>query len=1111
MITLNFHLKAPKQSNYPVFVFGNIPELGNGDPNNGIQLSKHENNDSSSYSLFLETKAQDLLYLDKEIWYSYCYKSKFGAIIIESCPKRYFMPDFSALSFYDTFDVPSSIGGVIVRFRVRFETKYGQQLFICGDSKELGDWKPEKSVPLEYSNEDGGYWACTIKFPLSDQPRSLRYKYIVFTSPKNYFWESQEDHCFEIGPSPSPSIFEVIDVYHFSDSIFEIYSLDPFVKVINRRPTSKQPLVFTSNNTPDTIKIDFTVYAPHVKSNQVLCLIGSAEEIGYWDTKRAYILNDSEFPLWKGSIVFKNTSMPIEYKYVLVNKMKSDEALYEQGFNRRIPSSHFHNTTVDKSFPISMIVNDWYTNPNTDLYRGFGISTALYSLKTENSCGIGQYTDLIPLVDYCNKIGSSLIHILPVNDTSSSETGEWEDSNPFNIISGHALHPIYIDLLAIKGVPHEILLDIHQKIISLEAPSKDPTQMNLNRNEFNYPSIYKYKIKMLHIIYKALSSSLADNAVFKNFVNENIDWLQRYAIFCHFRDKYGTKNFKKWPQFNQSITEREIKVVANDREIELLFYYWIQFICHSQLLSAKEYAENHNVVLKGEVPLLTPFQSVCVWTKPNLFNVEMRAGTLPTERDLSCILSNCPSMNWKTFGASRYELWVSRIKRMSNFFHIIQIDDSNSVFRFWESNHDQCTHSLLGHFNPALPISKSELRGNGLLDIDRYMRPYIRWGLIKDKFGTDAELIASAFFNHSGASIENQIFAFKVEFNTERKIKKAINYIFEKNNRSNTSNAIPSDYHGDQYPSFASFNSGAYSSPAYQCLDNLISSSTNKREIWEKGLLELLDNVLFVEDPYKSNHYHPRGQLCIEKIIPDSRNSNNSTSVPNPSWDDLPKEKKDAFSSLFIDFVYHRQKELWRELSQPKIKAIKSASNVLLCTDNVDRSNEFPDIFYGFNILTSRLQRIPRYFGLSFDKVREYPYLSVATPSTLTMASLREWWEEDSHITAEFWKNEIWRTDEPPSNCEPWIQEIILKQHLSSQSMWAVFMLQDLLSIDERYRPTDPNDERITPAISTIITHPDNQHAEKWCKRMKFSIENLNEADDFCYRIRTLVAESHRI
>lgn len=1110
MITLNFHLKPPKQNNSPVLVFGSIPELGNGDPNNGIPLSSPENGKSSSYSLFLEIKANDILETNKEIWYSYCYKTKFGAMVIESCPKRYFKPNFATLSFYDTFNVPSSVGGIIVRFSIRYNTNYGQQMFICGDSEELGNWKPENAVPLEYSNEDNGCWVCTIKFPLSDKPRSLKYKYIVFTSPKNYFWESQEEHCFEVGSLPSPSIFEVFDVYHFSDPLFEMYSLDPFVKVINKRSTSKQPLVFTSNEIPDTVKINFTVHAPHVKSNQVLCIVGSSEEVGSWDIKHAYAMSDNEFPLWKCSIVFKNSALPLEYKYILVNKMKSDEVLYEQGFNRKIPSCHFPNSSIDRSFPVSIIVNDWYTSPNTDLYRGFGISTALFSLKTENSCGIGQYTDLIPLVDYCNKIGSSLIHILPINDTSSSLEGSIEDSNPFNIISGHALHPIYIDLLAINGIPHNILLEIRQKISAFESKKSREILVALGHEKFDYVSVYQYKMKMLRIIFKSVSPSLNEDMVFKKFVNDNESWLQKYSVFCYLRDKYGTKNFKKWPQYNQSISEREIKGFSNDKQADILFYYWVQHICQAQLLHAKEYAENHGVVLEGEVPLLTPFQSVPVWTKPYLFNLNMRTGSLPTERDMTCTMDNSPSLNWKSFGANSFELWINRINRMSNFFHIIQVDDSNSVFRLWEVNRESCIKSLLGHFNPALPISRSELKGKGLFDIDRYMRPYVRWHHLKEKFGTDAELIASAFFNHTGASLENQIFTFRNEFNTERKIHKAMKYIFEKKGQMNSHHnqilADP-DKKGSMYPSFVSsmMHSESQSSP-FSSLDSLCGSPPEKRALWEKGLLELLDNILFVEDPYKKGFYHPRGQLCYEKVVADSINSNNLTSVPNPSWSELPQEKKDAFSSIFIDYVYHRQNELWRELSQPKIKALKSASNVLLCCDNVDRSNEFQDVFYVHNVLTSRVQRIPRYFSLSFDKVREYPYFSIATPATPLMSSLREWWEEDMKVTAEFWKNEVWRTDEPPQSCEPWIQEIILKQHLSSQSMWAIFMLHDVLSIDERYRPTDPKDERISPS-----SNQREGDENKWCKRMRLSIENLNEADDFCYRIRNLVAESHRI
>lgn len=1096
MMTLNFYLKAPQQKNFPVHIYGSLPELGNGDPHHGILLTNNSTN--SSYSLSAKISLSNNEFND-EFWYNYYFKTRFGSIVNESCTKRYFQFKYPEHTFYDTFSKPSSLDSVLLTFRVRYRTNFGQQLFLCGDSPELGKWKPEKSIPLEYTG-GGDNWVTTISIPTSDKPRQLKYKYIVFTSPNNYFWEPEKNHIFEIGPTPSASVFQINDVYRWSDSLFEVYSLDPFIKVINRRQRTSQPFKFITNNTPDTIRVNFTVYAPNVRSNQILCIVGSNPEIGNWDAKHSCIMNDCTFPVWKAAVDFPSSRLPIEYKYVLLNK-QSDEVIYEQGFNRQI--TRLDNEAIDFSFPISIVINDWFTNPNTEQYKGFGISTSIYTLRTERSCGVGQYTDLNVLVDYCKKVGSSLIHVLPVNDTSSCEDGDWEDSNPLNFISGESLHPIYIDLLAIPNIPQNLQDQIKMKMKEFEAIPHNTQgyfKNPMNSIEYNYPAVYSFKIQCLKQIYSGVD--LNSDEKFHKFVEDNEQWLPNYSLFCYFRDKYKTKDFTKWTEYPNFISSRESKMIQAEHLEDLKFYYWVQYICFTQLLSAREYAENYGIVLEGEISLNTPYHSVSVWMNHNLFNTEMRAGNVPSSENLSSKASNCPSLDLKANAANGYEIWSNRIKQMSLFFHILQINNSDSVFRTWEVDHKKCIRNILGHFHPSIPITSSELKGLGLFDIERYSKPYLRWHLLKEKFGPDAEILSSVFFNHSGASLENQIFSFKEDFNDERKIIRAMNFIFE------NKEIKQKDVYKEMQNGLITGYSSRSPMEIQQILEPLLNSPQEKRRIWENGLIELLDNVLLVEDPYQMDCYHPRAQLCIEKVESNSiQNSDKEKKTyPNPSWDELPQEKKDKFKSIFTDFFYHRQNDLWHQLSAPKINAIKQASNSLLCSDDIQKDHDFSDYFYQNNILSSRVQRVPRYYGLPFDKVREFPYLSISTPATSVMSSIREWWEEDHEVIADFWRQEIWRTDEPPQNCEPWIQELIFKQYLASQSMWTVFMLQDVLSIDERYRPTDPKKERLIQKVD------ENQKGnKKWCRRMEYPIERLIEADDFCFRIRNLVSESHRI
>lgn len=66
-----------------------------------------------------------------------------------------------------------------------------------------------------------------------------------------------------------------------------------------------------------------------------------------------------------------------------------------------------------------------------------GICVPVFSLKTATSGGIGEYLDLIPLIDWAKARGLNLIQILPINDSGL-------DPSPYNLQSAFALNPLLI-------------------------------------------------------------------------------------------------------------------------------------------------------------------------------------------------------------------------------------------------------------------------------------------------------------------------------------------------------------------------------------------------------------------------------------------------------------------------------------------------------------------------------------------------------------------------------------------------------------------------------------------------------------------------------------------
>ena len=203
--------------------------------------------------------------------------------------------------------------------------------------------------------------------------------------------------------------------------------------------------------------------------------------------------------------------------------------MFEQGDNRII----FDEVKSTKK----TIVNDVFVNLPSTTWRGSGVAIPVFSLKTEKSFGVGEFTDMNLLVDWCSNVGLKLIQVLPINDTTANHN--WQDSYPYAAISAFALHPIYINLNAVTEKKNIQLLK------ALES-----TRIELNKKEkVDYEEVIKVKTNYLKKIYSLQGQDTFKEKEYQDFFSSNKHWLVPYAVFCYLRDEYGTSNFYNWPAY----------------------------------------------------------------------------------------------------------------------------------------------------------------------------------------------------------------------------------------------------------------------------------------------------------------------------------------------------------------------------------------------------------------------------------------------------------------------------------------------------------------------------------------------------------------------------------
>lgn len=660
-----------------------------------------------------------------------------------------------------------------VTFNIDYRTHWGESVYITGNCPELGSGDESKAIKLV--TEDGERWTTTASLPDS----AFEYGYIVKNDNGHVRHEWGKPRRFL--PSQAAD-YRVYDRWQDQPWDKPYYS-SAFTDCICHRASRAPQVAFEPN------RLTLQVYAPMVSPNCVVAVSGAAKALGRWQPEDAVVMSDAQYPLWTASIEPTEDLMPqAEYKFLLLDRETGKEVSWEGGENRRLP--------VTASAGVATVVSGMRFINMQAPWRGAGTAIPVFSLRTESDFGVGDFYDLMPMIDWAASTGQTFLQILPINDTTM--THKWTDSYPYNANSTFALHPQYLRVDDL-GTLNDAERRNHYESIARELNSL---------KEIDYERVNNTKNALTRELFEQNGAEVVASDEFKAFVEKNKSWLTPYAAFCVLRDRYQTPEFDKWGEYASYDEEKIADFVARNTSY-INYVYYIQYYLDKQMRRVHDYARENGVAIKGDIPIGISRTSVDAWMYPKLFNMDCQAGAPPD--DFSVLGQNWgfPTYNWEEMGKDGFAWWKARFKKMSEYFDAYRIDHVLGFFRIWEIPMD-AIHGLLGHFNPALPFTADELRGSYdfWIDPDLHTTPYIMDYFLGDFFGEYTDLARERFL----VSVGYGRYKLKEEFNTQRKV---------------------ADY-----------------------FDREEKNEMNKRLC--DALLGLIDDVLFIPDPQEPWKYHPR-------------------------------------------------------------------------------------------------------------------------------------------------------------------------------------------------------------------------------------------------------------
>lgn len=661
-----------------------------------------------------------------------------------------------------------------ITININYHTRLGEFLVLEIGNQNESKWNFKQSEIMTYNFESN--WSITIELPVKQT--KITFRFLLKNEHTILREEYGKPHTFSL-----PKGDCVINCYWQDKPAQKYFNTSFFYNSIFKHPVQKSHLLTSS--------IQMVVDCVHIEQSQELIICGEGEVLGNWLPEKGLTFTPVEYRKWSLNLSREQVEQISRFKFVIRDKKSKQLVEWEDGSNR--------NLEKEKRIKELCIIELSYNKEKIE-WRGSGVVIPIFSLRSEKSMGIGEFTDLKPMIDWAAQTKMRVIQTLPINDTTVSYS--WLDSYPYNAISIYALHPIYL------GMDNFVLKDKAKQ----KAYIKEGAGLN-KLPAIDYDKVIKLKTNFQKDLFKEIGQETIASDEFKAFFKKNEEWLFPYACFCYFRDKYHTANFVEWREYSFYDKAFLEKMIASDKAMKdaVNQVYFVQYLLHKQLKEAKEYAYSKGVTLKGDIPIGISPNSVEAWTEPHLFNIDCQTGAPPDDFSIDGQNWGFPTYNWTEMAKDGFSWWRKRFIKMTDYFDAYRIDHILGFFRIWEISAN-CVNGLLGYFSPALPLSAKEIRDWGFPFCESEdTLPQIHKENVKQVFGIYAEDAINQYLLWK----ENDYFTLNRQVDTQKKIQA----IFEK---------LP---------------------------------QTSKNKQIRDGLYRISGEVLFIQDKYETAKYHPRISL----------------------------------------------------------------------------------------------------------------------------------------------------------------------------------------------------------------------------------------------------------
>lgn len=316
----------------------------------------------------------------------------------------------------------------------------------------------------------------------------------------------------------------------------------------------------------------------------------------------------------------------------------------------------------------------------------WGACVQLYTLRSQDNWGIGDFGDLKKMLGEIGQLGGAFIGLNPIHALYPANP---ESASPYSPSSRRWMNIIYIDVNAVD--------DFHASKEAQAWWKKPATRKALQSARsaewVDYTAVTTLKLTALRLAWQHFQTRPQDDAqvsAFRAFEQQGGESLYWQAAFDALHAWQAQEDplswgWPAWPQAYQSIRSPQVKAFCKERADEVQFYLWLQWLAHAQFAECWETSQQHAmpIGLYRDLAVGVAEGGAETWCDRELYCLKASVGAPP---DILGPLGQnwgLPPMDPHVMRARGYQPFIDLLRANMQSCGALRIDHVMSMLRLW--------------------------------------------------------------------------------------------------------------------------------------------------------------------------------------------------------------------------------------------------------------------------------------------------------------------------------------------------------------------------------------------------------------------------------------------